>query len=368
MKFSIHVHFHIGFLTIYIHTGIWAGIRYKRGFRLVTFHYLVRPFNRFSLSMNANLSTPYQERFRVGALIELIVLLIPGILLNLFVQLMILRESTFPKPVRLLMLNLLAANITVGLSGVILNTADVIISATNLYVKPSEHFCRIFTWMYLSGGACRFSFMAVFTVVVFLFVRYGHNGVVLRYVVLTVCMIWVINISLNAVVWSPQVITITIAKNVTCSPTLSDEGGLPFLIMYVFLYGILSYAVTIVTPILSCLYIRHRSISGDLKSQKALVRFTLFLVIGNTISFIGQIVPVVITEALPEGDGAEEALLEDIVLTAEGWLVFFSLFPTSLLILLYFQPLRQKICFICTCKCSRVITRRKGSTTLSSGV
>ena len=177
----------------------------------------------------------------------------------------------------------------------------------------------------VSGGACRFSFMAVFTVVVFLFVRYGHNGVVLRYVVLTVCVIWVINISLNAVVWSPQVITITIAKNVTCSPTLDDEGGLPFLIMYIFLYGILSHAVTIVIPILSCLYIRHRSISGDLKSQKALVRFTLFLVIGNTISFIGQIVLVVITEALPEGDSAEEALLENIVLTAEGWLVFFPL-------------------------------------------
>ena len=275
--------------------------------------------------MNTNLSSPYQERFRVGALVELIVLLIPGILL---VQLMILRESTFPKPVHLLMFNLLAANITVGLSGVIFNTADVIISATNLYVKPSEHLCRIFTWMYLSGGTCRFSFMAVFTVVVFLFVRYGHNGVVLRYVVLTGCMIWVINISLNAVVWSPQlqVITITIAKNVTCSPTLDDEGGLPFLIMYIFLYGILSYAVTIVIPILSCLYIRHRSISGDLKSQKTLVRFTLFLVIGNKISFIGQIVPVVITEALPEGDGAEEALLEDIVLTAEGWLVFFPSF------------------------------------------
>ena len=108
--------------------------------------------------------------------------------------------------------------------------------------------------------------------------------------------------------------------------TLSDEGGLPFLIMYIFLYGILSYAVTIVIPILSCLYIRHRSILGDLKSQKALVRFTLFFVISNTISFIGQIVPVVITEALPEGDGTEEALLEDIVLTAEGWLVFFPSF------------------------------------------
>ena len=74
----------------------------------------------------------------------------------------------------------------------------------------------------VSGGACRFSFMAVFTVVVFLFVRYGHNGVVLRYVVLTVCMIWVINISLNAVAWSPQVITIAITKNVTCSPMKVD--------------------------------------------------------------------------------------------------------------------------------------------------
>ena len=109
-----------------------------------------------SLNMNANLSSPlYQERFRVGSLVELIVLLIPGILLNLFVQLMILRESSFPKPVRLLMLNLLAANITVGLSGVILNTADVIISATNLYVKPSEHFCHIFTCclLYTSDAA-----------------------------------------------------------------------------------------------------------------------------------------------------------------------------------------------------------------------
>ena len=60
-----------------------------------------------SLNMNANLSSPYQERFRVGSLVELIVLLIPGILFE-FVQLMILRESTFLKPVhvRLLMLNL----------------------------------------------------------------------------------------------------------------------------------------------------------------------------------------------------------------------------------------------------------------------
>ena len=132
-------------------------------------------------------SSACQERFKVHALVELIALLIPGIL---FVQLMILRESTFPKPVHLLMLNLLVANITVGLGGVILNTADLIISATNLYVKPSKHLCHIFTRMYvLKWRACRFSFMAVFTVVVFLFVRYGHNGVVLRYVVLTVCMI-----------------------------------------------------------------------------------------------------------------------------------------------------------------------------------
>ena len=64
-------------------------------------------------------SSAYQERFKFRALVELIALLIPGIL---FVQLMILRESTFPKPVHLLMLNLLVANITVGLGGVILNT------------------------------------------------------------------------------------------------------------------------------------------------------------------------------------------------------------------------------------------------------
>ena len=150
----------------------------------------------------------------------------------------------------------------------------------------------------VSGGACRFSFMAVFTVVVFLFVRYGHNGVVLRYVVLTVCVIWVINISLNAVVWSPQVITITIAKNVTCSPTLDDEGGLPFLIMY-------------------------------------------------------------------EGDGAEEALLEDIVLTAEGWLVFFHSFqPLFSFYYIFSHFVKRSASYVYTCKCSR--ERKKGSTTLSS--
>ena len=119
-----------------------------------------------------------------------------------------------------------------------------------------------------------------------------------------------------------------------CSVHVQDSvGGYLFTAIYILVFGVVVYAITIGFPIRALFYIKKNNITGDKGSQKALVRFSLFLLIGNTISFIGHVVPI-IASAAPESKNMQES--EIIFGIVEGYFVYVSLLITPILIVLSF--------------------------------
>ena len=103
----------------------------------------------------------------------------------------------------------------------------------------------------------------------------------------------------------------------------------------------MGFAVSVFFPIATVWFIRHNTISGDVTLVKAMMKFALFLVLGNIINFVGQIIPLLIAAFTPAGK--EWYSLEKALGSMAVILILLSLVPTPLLILIYFRPIRQRI-------------------------
>ena len=114
-------------------------------------------------------------------------------------------------------------------------------------------------------------------------------------------------------------------------------------------YGLLGFAVSVFSPIATVWYIRHNTISGDITLVKAMIKFAVFLVLGNIINFIGQTTPLLFAAFAPAGK--DWYTLEKAFNYVEGVFILLSLVPTPVLILIYFKPVRKRIkhilCGVC---------------------
>ena len=282
--------------------------------------------------------------FVTDSWVKILIVLLPGLLFNSVTIYLVVTENKLPRAIRLVLVNILSACIVVGLSGILIDTLTLIIS-WRPEIKPDAIFCHFFVWQLLTGGACRLSFMATFAVVVYYLVRYGETKVKLGYLAICIAVIWIAAISFNGAVFSEQVLLVNSLPEINCSPHSQENGyGIGFIIVYVLIFGILVYVITVGIPIRTMYYIKKHSITGDTKAKKALVKFSLFLLIGNSIGFLGQIVPL-ISSSLP--GSKDKNTIEITLYVFQGYLFWISLIPTPILILLYFKVIRDRIlkCF-----------------------
>ena len=107
--------------------------------------------------------------------------------------------------------------------------------------------------------------------------------------------------------------------------------------------------MSVFSPIATVWFIRHNTISGDITLVKAMMKFAVFLVLGNVINFIGQTTPLLFAAFAPARkyrNSLEMALAYVAVI-----LILLSLVPTPVLILIYFRPVRKRIkrilCNVC---------------------
>ena len=118
---------------------------------------------------------------------------------------------------------------------------------------------------------------------------------------------------------------------------------------YTGVYGLLGFAVSIFCATATVWFIRHNTISGDVTLVKAMLKFAIFLVLGNVINFIGQTTPLLFTAFAPAGmDWYNEEKAFNYV---QGIFILLSLLPTPVLILIHFRPVRERIkhilCVVC---------------------
>ena len=281
----------------------------------------------------------------------LLFIIIPVIVFNVLILLTLLVDRTTVGTIRLVLCNIPAACLMVGTTVFVYDIAGVALAFTDIE-SPERiiQFCRASLFFIGTGGAARFLFLAAFSVTVYYIVRFheankkeSNRRAFIGFAV-TAAVLWVI-----AIFGGLPVVFDTIVSN-SCRYTAF--GGSINVGIFVFIFGIGGFATSISFLLLTVIYIRKHSISGaDAPFKKALLKLGFFLLIGNVINFIGQIVPPVIGAAVNEtGDTLSVSL---IAIYLALILIDLSLIPTPILLIIYFKPIRVHLKKWLCCCCSK---------------
>ena len=279
------------------------------------------------------------------------------------------KEKSIVGTLRLVLANIITAGQVVIVGGMMIGIANVIITGWCPELQLSDFACRLMLWVMASGGTARLMYMTTFTITVYVLVRYGARKMKIWVAVVAVVGVWIGSLLSNTIIFSPDIMQITSRDNRSCIPR--GTGYKTFIRTFVFnaAYVLLGFAVSVFSPIATIWYIRHNTVSGDITLVKAMVKFTIFLILGNVINFFGHIVPLTLaTFAL---DGMNSHTLEKAFSYTQGVLILISLIPTPVLILIYFRPVRQRmkrmLCCVCMKKVDMSEKNKTGTTAIGSG-
>ena len=283
--------------------------------------------------------------------INIVVLITPALAINIIALIVTIFEFQISRPIRISLINILVGCLIVGLSGATKYLSSLLIGYIGL--ETSDLFCRFFSWFYLMGQASRLSFMTMLAIVVNILVRYGEvakGRKALVILLVTVAVVWLVVASYSLVPFSSQIIKVDYIEDIMCSPRLQQTlPGYISAAIYFIAFGLLSYILTIAIAISGVLFVKRNTVSDDSGPKKALTNFTFFLLIGNTIGLIGQTIPLIIGSLKLDKDLRSEIIAQ----YTQSVFTYLSIYPTPLLIMLYFKPLRMKIlrCMPCNWPC-----------------
>ena len=273
-------------------------------------------------------------------MIIVLVLLVPVSLLDLLIIVATYKADSIPKTIKLVVINLFSGSVALALGLMIIFIANVILTGCRCG-EPSDFVCRLALFIITAGGASRLEFVALFSSLVFAIVKNREENVKKSVFIILSITFWLVSLILNVPVFIPEVWQITFIGGVTCSPHATGTNTFIHATIIFTVFCVCGFAVTIVMPIVTMCYIKHKTITGDTLLYKAMAKFALFLLIGNGANFIGQSAPVFL--ALFAVQGKENVEAERIFSYVEGIFLNLSLIPAPILVLMYLKPVRIKI-------------------------
>ena len=294
--------------------------------------------------------------------ILVIIVLTPLLLFNILLIMAIALEKSIVGTLRVVLINIVTAGQLVNVGTMLVTITNVIISGCSCpELRPSALPCQLSVWLIMSGGAARLMYMAIFAISVNVLVRYGAKKMKIWVAIVAVIGVWLAVLLPNAVVFSPDIIQITIYNNQSCEVHGTGYKTFIYAFGYTTVYGLLGFAVSAFSPIITVWFIQHNTISGDVTLVKAMLKFAVFLVLGNVINFIGLTTPLLFAIFAParKDRNSLEMALANVVYA----FILLSLVPTPVLILIYFRPVRQRIKRILCGACTKKVDLSKKSTT-----
>ena len=318
---------------------------------------------------NTTVSPPGRPPFSFYSLIITLCFLTPLLIFNSLLLVVIAVEKSIIGTLRLLLANIVTAGQVVIVGLIMFFIANVTISGCWCpELRPSDFACRLMMWVIASGGAARLMYMTTFAISVYVLVRYGARNMQLWVAAIAVVCVWIGVLLPNAAIFSQDVVLINFHDNVACAPHGTGRNAIIYAFGYTIVYGLLGFAVSVLCAVVTFWFIRN-NISGDITLVKVMMKFAVFLVLGNIINFIGQTTPLLFAAFAPAGK--DWYTLEKAFNYVEGVFILLSLVPTPVLILIYFKPVRQKVkrIFCCTCLHLKKSARRHlRSTTDETGL
>ena len=289
---------------------------------------------------NATLGSSERLSFSYYSFAITFFFLTPLLLFNILLTVAIAKEKSIVGTLRLVLVNIVTAGQVVIVGLIMFFSANIIINGC-WWLRPSDFACRLMMWVIASGGAARLMYMTTFAISVYVLVRYGANKMKIWVTAIAVVGVWVGVLLPNAAIFSPDIVLINFHDNVTCAAHGTGYKAFLYAFGYTSVYGLLGFAVSVLCAIVTVWFIRHNTISGDITLVKAMMKFAVFLVLGNVINFVGQTTPLLFAAFAPAGK--DWYTLEKAFNYVEGVFILLSLIPTPVFILIYFRPVRQRI-------------------------
>ena len=271
---------------------------------------------------------------------------VPIVILTVAVMVAVIATTAVPTTIRFVLTNILAASLTTITGGMMqfLNRA-ILRSATHL--MPSDTACRVYYWLITAGGTARLSFMATFAVVVFIIIKCSNTAVRPIFLLLAAVVIWMFVFIFNAQLFLPQIVVNNFLQNSGCVPHLAQLAiGSLYVVPFAIIFVLIPVSLAISLPCAAIFFIRSRNSTGAMEGKpllsKAMVKFTLFLLVGNTLGILGQGMPVLLATITKDTGNEFDDQIDLVINYSNGILLTLSFVPTPILILLFFKPVREQ--------------------------
>ena len=297
-------------------------------------------------------SLPSEELFQSFlhfSLFTLVFFHLPVFIVNILLLVAIITEKTLPRTVRLVLGNIVASSevVILGLFGLLFY--HIILQPPP---SPLAFICRLFFFIINSGAAARFLYMATYAVTVYVLARYAGTNlrvVKLRFwpALLAVVFIWILATVPNVVLLSSAFFEITFTTFLVCTKHSMGATSIAYAFGYIVVYGVCCFIVSIVFPILTVGYIKKNTISKDKQTLKNMIKFSVFLLLGNSFNVVGTSFPLLLAAFTPVtvGEDYESLFILEVIL------FILSLLTTPIILPIFFKSVRQRFntftCFIC---------------------
>ena len=303
-------------------------------------------------------SSPYpvnNSGFVVFNAVTLLGVVFPTIAVNTLILVALVQESFIVNIIRLVLGSILISCLLSAL-GLAMNHIAGIILYLSPVTSPPTASCTITVFLIAFGGGARLVFMATFAVVVYINVKYSARETPKKHFVvagfITVVVLWILAFLGNSPLLSQEIISTFYAGYLSCSVSPTATSSYIFVGLYFICFGLVTISVTVTILVITFCYIKHLTVKYS-NLEKTTVKFGFFLLLGNGINLLGQIVPPLILSIIipspsrpwPNGPPTPAA-----VTYISYTLLNIALIPTPIFILIFFNPIRKRLWqWLCCC-------------------
>ena len=310
--------------------------------------------NLSNTSLNCTSPHPLDSPgFVVFNVVMLLGVVLPVIAVNTVILVALVLESTIVKAICLVLGSILVSCNLMALGLAMYHIAGIVLKFSPVNNPPTAP-CTVTMFLINFGGAARLVFMATFAVIVYIIGRYGKatkkHFVIICFIV--VAVLWILTFLGASPLFSQSIIYTWYAGSLSCSITPSSTYSYIYTVLYVFFFGLITLSVTITFLVITIRYIKSLTIQ-HVKLNKATFKFGFFLLIGNGINLLGQMLPTTTAIAIqsqstsPSGPPPPSA---HVLLYSFITLLNAALIPTPIIVLVYFKPIRERLWhWLCRC-------------------
>ena len=254
------------------------------------------------------------------------------------IAIMLLLSTLLTVPVRVLLVNLLVICLISAVTALcsFLHTVALSLSDT---VQPSLPFCRFSLWAVYITSEARLLGLVALSVTVQRIVTSGMGKLGAKWLIMCLITTWLIAIFSRIDIIIPPIYGVQYAGRVACFPMKENPIykyeviELTYFFVWIVLACFLPLMVCICVFIHTLCYIKRHTISEGAQYKKAMAKFAAFLITGNVVNVLGQVVPAIVTLSVSDVIGVYLAYTMYVL----------SLIPAPILIMVFLKPVHKQL-------------------------